>query len=238
MPGPRSAKDPATVGDRERRRERLRVDADRPGAAAALELGEGLRSSVTPETPSRPLIWSATSGENGWPTTLETMNCEVSDLPMAASVLAEAEAAEDRHHRHQRQADHQGARRGARASWVAQGVLGGQPADHPEEAAVDDAEQVEHGLTQEGAHDVDADEDEQDAAADAGSGPRCPRRARPTAMTPAPSTHQDRADQDAPAQWSTRAGRRRRAAPPSGRSATRAAPAAGAATAVTTTPMT
>ena len=56
-----------------------------------LSSGKALRSSVTPATPSRRRICSATSVENGWPTTLETMNCEVSVLPMAASVLADAE---------------------------------------------------------------------------------------------------------------------------------------------------
>ena len=56
-----------------------------------LRSGKALRSWVTPETPSRRRTCSATSVENGWPTTLEMMNCEVSDLPMAASVLADAE---------------------------------------------------------------------------------------------------------------------------------------------------
>ncbi len=53
--------------------------------------GNACRSWVTPATPSTLRIWAATSGENAWPTTLDTMNCEVSVLPIAASVLAEAE---------------------------------------------------------------------------------------------------------------------------------------------------
>ena len=126
------------------RAERLRVHADRRSAAAALEVGEGLRSWVTPATPSSLRIWSATSGENGWPTTLDTMNCEVSVLPIAASVLAEAE---------QPKIDIIAIRASpiiralavaAGTARVAQGVLGGQRADRAEQPAVDRAEQVQH----------------------------------------------------------------------------------------------
>ena len=56
-----------------------------------LRSGKALRSWVTPETPSRRRTCSATSVENGCWTTLEMMNCEVRVLPMAASVLADAE---------------------------------------------------------------------------------------------------------------------------------------------------
>ena len=47
-----------------------------------------MRSCVTPATPSSRRTLSATSVENGCPTTLEMMNCEVSDFSRAASVLA------------------------------------------------------------------------------------------------------------------------------------------------------
>ena len=53
--------------------------------------GKACRSWVTPATPSTSRIWAATSGENAWPTTLDTMNCEVSVSPIASSVLAEAD---------------------------------------------------------------------------------------------------------------------------------------------------
>ena len=58
-----------------------------PSSSAGAE-----RSSATPRRRRPRGSASATAVENGWPTTLDTMNCEVSVSPTAASRLAEAES--------------------------------------------------------------------------------------------------------------------------------------------------
>ena len=144
-----------------------------------LSSGKALRSSVTPETPSRRRDLLGDVGR-------ERLADDVGDDELRGQRLADGgvgarrgRAAEDRHHRHQGQPDHQGTGGGAGAARVAQGVLGGQPTDRPERAAVDRAEQVQHRLPEEGAHQAHADEDEQDAAADARSGPALPSPVEP-----------------------------------------------------------
>ena len=80
VPGPSAAKEPATVGIENAIPNALGSTPTVQALPPPLSSGKALRSSVTPETPSMRRTSSATSVENGWPTTLEMMNCEVSDF--------------------------------------------------------------------------------------------------------------------------------------------------------------